>query len=397
MPAFYVNTETLSTESENLKTISDEVRSIASETLKILRKTKTSAASSIATLAKDTIVFASINLCAEEMESLSSSLVAVSEIYNNSEKSVIDKSFVKGTTTENPYNADGTDAKTAVFNGFVFREGDEIVEGLGFKVVEITDDGQILIERDTHILVDAYDFILRNPWLKAFAGPLLSLQNYMAKQTASDVKQKIIIETGFDNKTNGHYNNLGDFDKDCSTSFQKITYVSEGEFYKAEFEITPLDAGAGAQVGGIGESSWLNPASFFAGEAGAAAVNIKGNIRQGKENNNVNIGFDFDVASAGVDFKNGYGEDISFVDASGEKQTGTGYSQDMGASASAVSGRAYVQAVVNGVENTVAVTGGAGGVGGSGNIAITDSGFSAGIDAEVVAGLGFAISSVWGK
>ena len=93
MPEFYVNTETLSTESENLKTISDQVKRIASETLKILRKTKTSATSSIATLAKDTIVFASINLCAEEMKSLSKLLTDVVDLYNTSENNVISKNF----------------------------------------------------------------------------------------------------------------------------------------------------------------------------------------------------------------------------------------------------------------------------------------------------------------
>lgn len=394
MPEYSVRTETLSTASENLKNISTEIGNIASEAKTTLRKTKTSAAAAITDFAKDTVLVASINLCAEDMTSLSDLLAEVTEAYNNSEKCVIDKSFGNSQTTDKSQDSSTSPPKTAVFNGITLKEGDAIA---GFKIIEITDDGKIIIERERHALLDVYNSILSNPLLKAFAGPLLPLQNLMARQTASDVKQKIIIETGFDNETSGYYNNLGDFDKDCSTSFQKITYVSEGENYKAEFEVTPLDAGAGAQVGGIGESSWLNPASFFAVEAGAAALNIKGNIRQGTEDNNVNIGFDLDAAGAEAAFKNGYGEDIGFVDATGEEQSGTGYSQEMGASASAVNGRAYVQVVVDGIENTVAATAGAGGIGGSGNFAITDNGFSAGVDAEVVAGLGLAISSVWDK
>ena len=73
-----------------------------------------------------------------------------------------------------------------------------------------------------------------------------------------------------------------------------------------------------------------------------------------------------------------------------------GYTDEKELSASVVSGRVYVQGTINGVENTIAVSGDAVAAGAGGEVAITDTGASASIDTEIIAGIGLAISSVWG-
>lgn len=93
MSDFSVKTEVLATASSNLQSISEKIGSIASETRTTLRKTKTSAAASITDFAKDTILVASINLCAVDTKNLSKLLTDVVDLYNTSENYVINKDF----------------------------------------------------------------------------------------------------------------------------------------------------------------------------------------------------------------------------------------------------------------------------------------------------------------
>lgn len=394
MADFSVKTEALSTASSNLQNISERIDSIASQVSTVLKNTRRTGAEAITRLAKDTIIVASIGICKDEMHSLSVLLADVAELYANGEKNISDKSFGYGTETRKKQNGDELfeEVRTATFNGLTLKAGDKIA---GFEVTEITENGEIILEREKHIVIDLCDLISDHPEYNLIWGPMA----LWAKTTPSQyegVSQKIIIQTNPSGKSSGYFNNLSDFDGEASGCIQKITYIEEGKNYKSEIEVIALEGEA--EIGGDSTKenpNWLDPSTFMKGEAGVTAAKIKGNIRRGSEENNVNIGFELDIGDAGIGGKNGFGN-IEFVDAIGESHEAIGIGQEAKASASAISGRVTAQAVVNGVENTIGVTGGVGGVGASGGWAATDKGFKAEVDAEIIAGLGFVVSSVWG-
>ncbi len=382
MSEFSVKTDIIAKVSSDLQNISDKINNIASQTESTLKNTRKSCTEDIFRYGKDKIVISSILNCKQDILTLSAFLTNTATIYEKCEKNVADKKFSK--------NKKNSLKKTARFNGYSFTEGQSIAR---FKVVEITDSGDIIIERDKHIFLDSYDFLSKIPILNTLIlGPLMKKTGFNPEQLVG-VKQKIIIESVPKGKKDGQFNNLGDFDGEASGYVQKITYIAESDDYKSEIEFTSLEGSTGIGANPLEDVDWLSPAMLI--KASGTGTKIKGKFRHGTEKDNITTGFDINILDGSINMENGIGN-VEFTDAAGESHRGNGFIDEKGASASCVSGRVYVQGTVNSVKNTIAVTGGAGGAGGRGEVAITDNGVAVTADAEILAGLGLAISSVWG-
>ena len=380
MSEFSVNTNILEKTSSDLKSISDKLNSIASQADSTLKKTRKSCTESIIRYGKDKIAVGSILCCGQDMLNLSSVLSDVAAIYKNSENNVKDKKFAseKDSDSENLIKKLGT-------------QFFEILEKCGFRIVS-TAGGKITIERDKHIFLDSYEYLSKIPVIGNLILPFLMRRTGFDPDQLVGLKQTIVVDF-LQGENESQFTNLNNFDGDVSGRIMKITYTAEGDDYKSEIEYSLLDGEAAFSANPLEGADWLAPATLI--KAGGSVVNIKGSVRHGSEKDNVKIGFNFDGPSAGAAIENGIGG-IEYTDAAGESHTGNGYTDEKELSASVVSGRVYVQATIDGVQNTVAVSGDAVAAGAGGELAVTDTGVSASVDAEIIAGIGLAISSVWG-
>lgn len=317
-----------------------------------------------------------INNCSVDMKNLANALEKIAQLYNTTEKCIINKDF-----SEN---------RTVLFNGTLLKVGDTI---LGFVVTEITADGRLVLERDTHILIDVYKALDKYPALKTAMTVLNASHILFTEGPFQDVKQKIIVDFG-NWEDDGEAANIGNASGNFDGSVYKFTYITEGEYYKSELEYSVLNVNGEGEISTWDPEKFLTPTNFFNGEAGAGVGNIKGNIRIGMEDDNFNIGIEVDALSAQANANNGMGE-VSYTDAAGEKHEGTGLAKGVGASASVVEGAITLQTVKDGKASTVSVSADYLGAGGSAGLAVTDEGMSANIDVEAIIGVGLAISQEW--
>ena len=205
------------------------------------------------------------------------------------EKNISDKSFGDGSGAIKCNGA--AEPRKAYFMGYEFVEGESY---MGFNIVSVSENGEIVLERKKHAMLDVSKFILDNPWCQALIGPLAKPWAKIAQSEYEGVNQKIVIQTRPGGTDSGHFNTLSDFDGEASGYIQKITYTEEGENYASTIEVTRLEGAAEIGGGSIKDNpDWLDPSTFMKGEAGVTGCKVTGNIRRGSEENNVNIGKSF--------------------------------------------------------------------------------------------------------
>ena len=369
MSEFYVNTETLATESEHLKAISDEVKNIASETLRILRKTKTSAASSIATLSKDMVMFASVNLCAEDTKSLSETLSDAAELYNQYEQSIINKDFVM-INYDQTKESSGTQTNTSANPMIGKRIGP-------YKVVEQTAD-QIVLERvgTEELPIGIQDFCWR--------GSLSFLNALLDKSSTNKI---IIIKPKGDFEDMTDIKDFADFHEVSSSTKFNVTIIEDGKYFDQE---TTLDLVSTDLINGIiadPETQTFRDTSVKDTLAEAETT-----VRIGTEENNVHFTIGGEAGSVGSDLATGDGN-VVYTDANGNIRSGKGISYNINADATAIEGRISSGITVNDINIDVSESVGIDASIG-GKIAATDSGVAIAIDLPITSG---DISVTWDK
>lgn len=375
MADFSVKIQVLNSTRESLSAMSGRLENIADEAKYIISQVGRTAVGDLFDTIQSFKTHNDINNCSIDMRKLAEALETVSQIYSRTELCIINKDF-----TEN---------RVVNFFGIPIKVG---VSVMGFVVTDVTSDGRLVLERENHIIEDAYHMFDDYPLLQAAMIAANPSAIHYTHGFMQDVKQKIIIDYGcWEN--DGEASNIANANGSFDGSACKFTYITEGEYYKSELEYSVFNVNGEGEISGDLERI-LNPVNFLSGEAGAGVGNIKGNVRFGTEEDNVNIGIEIDALSAEANINEGIGG-VSYKDAAGEKQEGDGVSIGLGASASVVEGAITLQTVKDGKASTVSVSGDYLGAGGSAGLAVTDEGMSANLDVAAILGIGLAISQEW--
>lgn len=366
MSDFAVKTEALSSVSSNLKSISGKIADIASEVKELLPKTKTSAAAAITDFAKDMIIIASINMCAEDTKNLSKNLADIIDLYNASENSVINKKFetiVGGKVQESSELQTNTASNPMV--------GKKIGP---YRVVEQTSD-QIVLERvkTEETSIGIQDLLFR--------GSLAWLNALLDKSTTN----RIIIKPKGNFEDMTEIKNFADFNEVSASSKFNVTIVEDGKYFDQE---TTFDLASANLINGI--ISDPETQTFRDISVENALAEAKSTIRIGTEENNVHFTIGGEAGSAGVDLATGDGN-VLYTDANGNIRSGKGISYSVNADATAIEGKISAGITVNNIN--IDVSEGIGvdaSVGGK--IAVTDSGVAVAVDLPVTSG---DISVTW--
>ena len=376
MADFSVRVQVLTNSKDNLSVMSCRLESIADEAKYVISQVGRTAVGDLFDTIHSIKTHNDINNCSNDMRNLAKALETIAELYNKTETCIINKNF-----TEN---------RVIRINGVRLRVGDSF---LGCVVSDISEDGKLVLKRETHILKDVYNAFDDYPLIQAAMAVGCSPTYFFAEGFAKDATQTIIIDM-FGGEADGDTGNLFNANGSIEGHVQKITYITEGEYYRSEIEVTGLYGEAGGEIRSWDPEALLSPANFLRGEADVGAGNIKGNVRFGTVEDNVNVGLEIDLASAEANINEGIGG-ISYEDAEGQRQEGNGISVGVGASASVVEGTLTVQTVKDGKASTVAVSTDYLGAGGEAGLAVTDEGISANLDIEAIIGVGIAISQDW--
>ena len=393
MADFTVNLEQMATSVNDMKNISKRLSGISQDVSSVFAQTRKSVTMKLAQNLQRAAVCSSINNCAEDFNKLSVGLQQGVQFYRDTEKR-LDSSNTKNFKTVLSEVTEVISEAVKMNSVHVFLDALEQADGfMGFNI-ERTDEYTLVLERDRHLALDLCDIILSNEKLvKALGIHARYLQG--CSIILEDVSQKIILDFTPNPDSDGHFNNTSDMSGEASFSWYNIEYISEGTNYKGNFLISVVDAKAEGESKSLFDWGWLSPVTATSMLAGGTVAAIKTNIRVGTEDEYIKIGLNGDVLTAGVEATQGIGTH-EFTDAAGETQTGTGIFDTKRLSASVVDGRAYIQTKFCGVEDTLALTGSVEGTGGAGSVAITDNGYVASLDAELIAGIGLAFSRIWG-